>query len=187
MERNGSKRLSRDDWLNAAIRELDEHGVDGIKVVVLAKKLGATSGSFYWHFKSQPDLLAALLQVWEVEQTDRIIEQSRAFQGSPEDRILDLMAQVIEHDAARLDHAISVWARRVPDVKHIYERTVRKRFEHAAWMFRQAGFGKRQAEIRGRLMVAYLMGESSTMLKANARWKTIVKDEFEVLTCPAVR
>ncbi len=75
----------------------------------------------------------------------------------------------------------------MPHVKRIYERTVRKRFEHAAWMFRQVGFGKRQAEIRSRLMVAYLMGESSTMLKASPRWKAIVKDEFDVLVGPARR
>ena len=91
------------------------------------------------------------------------------------------MLEVIENDAAGLDHAISVWARRVPQVRKVFERTVCKRFDFAAWMFRQAGFEKRQAEIRGRLMVAYLMGESATMLKANTRWRKVIQDEFDVL------
>ena len=66
-------------------------------------------------------------------------------------------------------------------MKDAYERTINKRFDHASWMFQQVGFDKRQAAIRGRLMVAYLMGESSAMLKSNSRWKAIVKDEFNVL------
>lgn len=175
------KRMSRDDWLRAGVRELEEHGVDGIKVVVLAKKLGVTSGSFYWHFKGQPDLLNALLECWERDMTDRIIEQSKAYDGPPGTRILDLMTQVIEFDAAGLDHAISVWARRDPRVKQVFERTIKKRFDHAAWMFHKIGFSRRQAAIRGRLMVAYLMGESSTLLKSKSRWKAIIKKEFEIL------
>ncbi|MGI9374025.1 MAG: TetR/AcrR family transcriptional regulator [Hyphomicrobiales bacterium] len=175
------KRLSRENWLNAAIRELEEHGIDGVKVVVLAKKLGSTSGSFYWHFKNQPALMAALLEYWEETLTNQFITRSKAFEGSPEERILSLMISVMEQDAASLDHAISVWARRDAKVKEIFERTIQKRIDHATWMFKKVGFSRRQAAIRGRLMVAYLMGESSTMLKSNRRWKSIVKEEFEVL------
>jgi len=176
-----SKRLSREDWLKAAIEEFENHGVDGIKVVVIAERLESTSGSFYWHFKDQPDLLKALLAYWEVEMTDQIIKYSRSYDGPPEKRIIDLMLAVIEQDAANLDHGISVWARRDPNVRQVFDRTTQKRFDHAAWMFRQAGFGRRQAAIRGRLMVAYLMGETSALLKSNPRWKSTVKAEFEVL------
>ena len=48
-------------------------------------------------------------------------------------------------------------------------------------MFKEAGFPDRQAAIRGRLMVAYLMGESSTSLKSNENWQDIIRAEFEVL------
>lgn len=181
MNTESSKRLSRQNWLDAAIIQLGEHGVDGIKVVVLARKLGATSGSFYWHFKGQPELLDCILEHWEVEQTDTIIEMSRAFQGPPEERILQLMFGVIENDAAGLDHSISVWAKRNNEVLQVFERTINKRFDHAVWMFRQAGFTGRQAKTRGRMMVAYLMGESSALLKSNSNWKSILKQEYEVL------
>ena len=42
----------------------------------------------------------------------------------------------------------------------------------------------RQAGMRGRLMVAYLMGESMTDLKSTADWRAIVQDQFEILTNP---
>ena len=49
-------------------------------------------------------------------------------------------------------------------------------------MFEELGFSKRQAEYRGRLMVAYLMGESSTNLKSVKNWKDIIRDEYELMT-----
>lgn len=175
-------RLTRDDWVREAFALLHERGVDGVKIVVIAERMGVTSGSFYWHFKGLPELMDCLLEFWETVLTDAIIVRATSYEGPPEDRILDLMTQVIEQDAAVHDHPISVWARRDPAVQEIFERTIQKRFDFAAWIFGQAGFSKRQAKIRGRLMVAYLMGESSTNLKKNRNWKKIIRDEFVVLT-----
>ena len=86
--------------------------------------------------------------------------------------------------AAVYDHAISVWARSDPVAKEVFERTLRKRFDFSAWMFRQCGFPDRQAKVRGRLMVAYLMGESAADLKSNRKWGAIVREEFRLLTNP---
>jgi AcrR family transcriptional regulator len=184
MEKRTTKRLSRQDWVRGGIEVLQERGVAGIKIVALAERLGVTSGSFYWHFKGLRSLLDSLLEYWEVALTDAIIVSATGFGGSPEERILHLMVQVIEGDAAALDHAIMVWARNDPAAQEAFERTLQKRFDFARWMFKQAGFSNRQATIRGRLMVTHLMGESSTSLKSNAKWKAIVREEFEVLINP---
>ena len=177
-------RLTREDWVRGAIEALQERGVDGVKIVVIADRLGVTSGSFYWHFKGLRELLDCVLEYWEVELTDAIMERAKSFSGTPEERILDLMLQVIEIDAAAPDHAILVWARSDPAAKEVFERTLRRRFDFAGWMFRQAGFSDRQAAIRGRLMVAYLMGEFSTGLKSDRKWRGIIREEFKVLTSP---
>ncbi len=185
MVSKAATRLTREDWVRGAIEALQERGVDGVKIVVIADRLGVTSGSFYWHFKGLRELLDCVLEYWEVELTDAIIGRAMGFSGPPEDRILDLMLQVIEIDAAAPDHAILVWARSDPAAKEVFERTLRRRFDFAGWMFRQTGFSDRQAAIRGRLMVAYLTGEFSTGLKSNRRWRDIVRDEFKVLASPA--
>ena len=39
--------LDRDAWIKAAVAVLAEHGADGLRVEVLAKRLGVTKGSFY--------------------------------------------------------------------------------------------------------------------------------------------
>jgi len=50
MVAKAATRLTREDWVRGAIEALQERGVDGVKIVVIAHRLGVTSGSFYWHF-----------------------------------------------------------------------------------------------------------------------------------------
>ena len=158
-----------------------EQGVDGIKVVTIAKRLRLTSGSFYWHFKNVQDLLDEVLSCWERHLTDSIITTARSFSGPPEDRILNLMLQVIREDATTYDQAISVWANSNKAVRNVYRRTIKKRFQFAAWMFEQVGFPEDDACTRGRLFVTALMGESSSNLKADPHWEQIVRREHALL------
>ena len=55
------------DWLRAARLALLQRGPDGVRVEPLARALGVTKGSFYWHFKDRRGLLEALLREWEEE------------------------------------------------------------------------------------------------------------------------
>jgi len=54
-------RLKRADWIQAAISVMVARSVEQVRVERLAVDLGASKGSFYWHFKDRDDLLAAVL------------------------------------------------------------------------------------------------------------------------------
>src|SRR6267143_5976057 len=60
-------RLSVSDWMRTARLALLHSGPDGVRVEPLARALGVTKGSFYWHFRDRADLLEALLEEWEAE------------------------------------------------------------------------------------------------------------------------
>lgn len=182
MVQQKKKQLSREDWIRCAFELLQEQGIGGVKIVVLAKRLNVTGGSFYWHFKGLRDLLDSVLEYWEREMTDAIVVSAQNFSGSAEARILNVMLQVFEHDAAIYDHPIAVWARNDPLAQKMYDRTIEKRLDYTRWMFGEIGFSEAEAAIRGRLMVTYLMGESSTNLKLNRKWKNTIQDAFQVLT-----
>lgn len=167
--------------MQETLKVLQYRGVDGVKIVVIAESLGVTSGSFYWHFNGLRDLLDCLLEFWEREMTDAVVHAAKAYGGPPEDRILNLMYQVMEEDAATYDHAISIWARKDPAANEVFTRTLRKRFDFASWMFKQSVFSHRQASIRGRLLVAYLMGESATDLKSERDWKARIREKHKIL------
>jgi AcrR family transcriptional regulator len=177
-----TKRLDREDWIRGALELLSTAGVEKVKIVPLAKQLGVTSGSFYWHFTNRRQLHDALLEFWEREMTDKAIEQAKHFAGPPKDRILLLMEQVMATGMARYDLAIWHWAQTDAAAKIVFQRTLDKRFAFAAWMFRQVGFSKVQAETRGRMMVVYMMGESTLIPDAPGKRKKRLKLKHKILT-----
>jgi AcrR family transcriptional regulator len=182
MAKEKTKRLTREDWIRRAFELLLTTGIEGVKIVPLAKLLGATSGSFYWHFSNRRELHEALLDFWEREMTDAAIVTAKGFEGTPLERILNLMVQVMETGMARYDLAIWHWAQIDESVQVILHRTLEKRFAFAAWMFKEAGFTKAQAEIRGRMMVVYMMGESTLVPGTPDKRRRQLRMKFEVLT-----
>ena len=59
-------RLTPDDWLAAGLDALRETGPGALGAEPLARRLGTTKGSFYWHFTDVPAYSAALLTLWQV-------------------------------------------------------------------------------------------------------------------------
>ncbi len=81
---NGKREsLSRSDWAEAALDALASGGLAAVAVEPLAKALGTTKGSFYWHFTDRNALLAATLELWERRDTERIIAGLDDTQDAP--------------------------------------------------------------------------------------------------------
>ena len=58
--------LDREAWVRAAADAVAEGGFGNLRILLLAKRLGVTRGSFYWHFKDHADLVVAFLDHWLV-------------------------------------------------------------------------------------------------------------------------
>jgi AcrR family transcriptional regulator len=71
---NGKREsLAAGDWTEAALRALAHGGLAAVAVEPLAKSLGTTKGSFYWHFADRNALLGAALELWEQRDTDQVL------------------------------------------------------------------------------------------------------------------
>lgn len=88
-------RLSRDDWVDSAYARFGEGGLDAVAVEPLARLLGTTKGSFYWHFADRAALVDAVLERWEALETDAVIAEVDAV-ADPRGR-LDALVWVIAH------------------------------------------------------------------------------------------
>jgi AcrR family transcriptional regulator len=105
--------LEREDWLRAARLALLQGGVEAVRVEKLARDLGVTKGSFYWHFKDRDELLELLLREWETEAQAILSQMGR---GSRRERIhslvrlLEQRAKLSEEGKVPSDAAIFVWA-----------------------------------------------------------------------------
>lgn len=65
-----SEALDRDRWTAAAQDALEAGGLAAVAVEPLARTLGVTKGSFYWHFKDRRALIDAMLERWRTEHVD---------------------------------------------------------------------------------------------------------------------
>lgn len=88
-----SPRLSPDDWFKTGFQALSAQGPEGLKAEPLARSIGATKGSFYWHFKDVPDFKRRMTARWEARALSALAEAAEVG-GTPTQRLYRL-GQVI--------------------------------------------------------------------------------------------
>lgn len=108
--------LDRSAWLEAATDAIAEGGFGAARILALAKQLGVTRGSFYWHFRNHEDFVRALLLRWRDEQL-RALARWRLDTGDPEADLrgaVHLLLKDMARDgkALRVELAVQDFARR---------------------------------------------------------------------------
>lgn len=68
-------RLTRKTWIEHGFDVLRYEGHERLKADTMAKALGVSRGSFYWHFPSLSDFHDALLATWRSENTLDVITE----------------------------------------------------------------------------------------------------------------
>jgi AcrR family transcriptional regulator len=149
----GQRRLSRDDWINAALGAIADGGLAAVGVEPLAASLGTTKGSFYWHFENRDALLQAAISRWEKETTTDVVADLTARPGAPAIQFLRLVVTVIERaEQDRVGPALLASAAH-PAVAPALERVTAARLGLIASVLRQLGFPA--GESRRRALLAY--------------------------------
>lgn len=157
MAANG--RLAADDWITAGLEVLMESGVDAVKILPIAKRLGVTRGSFYWHFKSREALLDQLLDAWEAKNT-RAVLQAAATPGTLIDRYIALSRLWLgwsDFDL-RLDMAVRDWSHRDPAVLEKLGVADEQRLAAITEMIEPEGHEPAMAQCRARTLYRMQMG-----------------------------
>lgn len=155
-----SRRLTREQWVAAALEVLISRGVERVKILPLAGRLGVTRGSFYWHFNNRRELLDSLLEFWDRKNTLGIVEQAAQGGSSIIDSVLSVFEIWTNEDKfdPKLDFAVREWARRSTRVRAIVERADAERVEALKQMFLRAGAPDAEAFIRARVLYYMQIG-----------------------------
>lgn len=104
---NDKPTLTAHAWATAALDAIARSGLQGVAVEPLARHLGVTKGSFYWHFANREALLERALQLWEKQETDEVLGHAEQA-GSPLERVQHLISQVnASKRASRIYQALS--------------------------------------------------------------------------------
>lgn len=137
--------LHPEDWIQAAFSQLSSRGVETIRVEILARNLGATKGSFYWHFKDREELLARMLFRWEEEEI-RWLEQGAGLHSAAAARWARFIARCADPERARLEAALYAWSRQDERVAGRVTAIETKRRAHIVSVLRHVGFTPAAAE-----------------------------------------
>ena len=156
--------LTPETWIEAATNVLVDEGIDHVRVDVLAKQLGVTRGSFYWHFRDREDLLRRVLQAWSEHATLSLTKRLANASNDPKERLRDMIS--LPHRgraaqrAAKIELAIRAWARRDDMARQVLDEADSSRLVYHEEAFRALGLDPAEARARAFITYAYEVGES---------------------------
>lgn len=102
-------KLSKENWVAAAINQLKEYGPMGVSGEKIARRLDVTRGSFYHHFNSMDELIGLMLEFWEQTQTTDILQRTHLQFDDLQRKMTTLMESAWNTDA-ELEIAMRQWA-----------------------------------------------------------------------------
>jgi AcrR family transcriptional regulator len=164
VQRAGGKRtaprLTADDWTSAALDAMAGGGLAAVAVEPLAARLGATKGSFYWHFANRDALIEAAMLRWERDHTEAVIGLVDA-EPDPLARLRLLIGLVLESTVLQDDNSIELAMLATaghPHVAPVLARVTERRVEYTAGLFAALGWPAEEARRRGLLAVTAYLG-----------------------------
>jgi AcrR family transcriptional regulator len=156
-------RLTRNDWVLAALRALVAGGIQAVRVEALARDLGTTKGSFYWHFKDLPDLHHVMLELWEAVATTSITATVKASgrDGPGQLALLLDLVSVLPGAAVggvEVEPALRDWGRTDPKARKVLERVDRQRLADLQGFLAAAGMAETDLNAAAQIIYAAVIG-----------------------------
>ena len=151
-----SPSLLPDNWLRAAENRLAQHGIESVRVEVLARDLGVSKGSFYWHFQDREELLAKMFERWEKDENDWLDETVITPKAAA--RWARFVHHCTDLQLARLESAMRTWSRRDERIAARISAIEKKRIAHIASVLRAIGFVAPAAESRAEITLLVYLG-----------------------------
>ena len=156
-----------DLWLDAAYGLLVEGGVEAVKVMPLAERLGLSRTSFYWHFSDREALLAGLVDRWRAKNTGNLTARCEAEAATIAEAMLNLIDCWVDPGLfdSRLEFAMRTWSLTDPAVAAAMAEADATRIAAITALFRRFGYGETEADTRARTL--YLTQVGYIALRSN--------------------
>jgi AcrR family transcriptional regulator len=168
--------LSAADWEQAAVELIAEKGVQAVAIEPLARRMGITKGSFYWHFPNRESLLEQALHRWE-EHDARNLNKSLGEISQPRDRLISFFRRVGKEKLTHEVYSALCAAAGHPQVEPVLERVANRRMAHLSTAFREMGMPEGQANNQARLTYSVYLG--FLQLQRQHQTPSLSSDEFD--------
>ena len=148
--------LSAKDWLDLGLKTLAKSGFTALKAEPLAKAMGVSRGSFYWHFKDIGAYHAAILKHWREVAAEQVIADLEA--SSNDDNPLLLLLRRTFSSRLALENAVRTWATLDPMARAAVEATDRRRLRYVQTLFERSGVSPAVARSRAQIFYWAFLG-----------------------------
>jgi AcrR family transcriptional regulator len=147
--------LQPEDWIRAAEVRLAGHGIESVRVEVLARDLGVSKGSFYWHFRDRGELLDALLGRWEAGELQWLDFEDGSGAATRWARFVERTASP---KRMRMEAALRAWARADERVAGRVAGIEKRKVALIAGVLRDVGFAPAAAESSSEAVLLICLG-----------------------------
>ncbi|HXH43244.1 MAG TPA: TetR/AcrR family transcriptional regulator [Bradyrhizobium sp.] len=149
-----AEQLSAGDWIGQGLKALAESGFTALKADPLAKAMGVSRGSFYWHFADLAAFQAAVLKRWREIAAEQIIADVEAASDEP------LKMLLRRSFGARLDleRAVRNWAAFDASAQGAVRAIDRRRLDYIEELLRKGGLAPATAQARAQILYWTFLG-----------------------------
>ena len=169
------ERLTAQDWIDFGLTTLARSGFRTLKAEILARKLGVSRGSFYWHFADLETFHRQIIEHWRRVATEAIIAGLDRY-DSLEQRLDVLLRGAFGHSAL-LEIRMRAWADENARAARVLNDIDRRRKAYIEQLLAGAGIPPALAATRAQLLYwAYLGAALSRSKLTGARLDQIVAE-----------
>jgi AcrR family transcriptional regulator len=147
--------LTVQDWLDHGLKALAAKGAGALKAEPLAKSLGVSRGSFYWHFVDIAVFRTAILAHWREVSAERVIADLEA--AAREDPLLLLLRRTFSRRQT-LEKAVRSWATFDAEARTAVEAVDRRRVDYIERRLRASGLAAEVAQARAQVLYWAFVG-----------------------------
>jgi AcrR family transcriptional regulator len=148
--------LSAKDWLDQGLKTLATSGFTALKAEPLAKAMGVSRGSFYWHFADIGAYHAAILKHWREVAAEQVIANLEA--AADHDNPLALLLRRTFSSKLALERAVRSWATVDPVARTAVQATDRRRLGYVERLFERSGLSSDVARSRAQIFYWAFLG-----------------------------
>ena len=148
--------LSARDWLDQGLETLVKSGFTALKAEPLAKAMGVSRGSFYWHFKDIGAFHLAVLARWREVAAEQIIANVEA--ASKHESPLPVLLRRTFSGKLALENAVRTWATLDPMARAAVQATDRRRLGYVQKLFERSGVAPGVARSRAQIFYWAFLG-----------------------------
>ena len=170
--------LSARDWLDQGLKALAQNGFTALKAEPLAKAMGVSRGSFYWHFADINAFHAAILAQWREVAAEQIIANVEA--GAQDENPLMLLLVRVFSEKLTLERAVRTWANVDPAARAAVQAIDRRRLGYVENLLLQSGLPAEVARARAQLLYwAFLGFALSDQILPKARQQAVIEEMLQ--------